>query len=253
MDQLTDELRRLDPPPPPSRVDLDAIVRRAHRHRARTRLLVAVAAAAVVAGAALPLVVDRHRDGGAAAQPTVTCVPTGETSGPRPGTEREAAAERLHFATATRLSMVLDGPLRQALPGAILLDAATCRPELTFRGAGERFDLGIVVVDAAGSGRVDVRVAREAAPAGRDCNAGTETTTCEWATLPDGTVTFRSRADHGGGVVWYDADVYRPDGVHVHLSADNVAFGGTGDPTRVIPPLDDAALLRLTRVESLTL
>ncbi|MET7420848.1 hypothetical protein [Dactylosporangium sp. NPDC005555] len=263
MDQLTDALRRLDPPPAPSGIDLDAVVRRAHRHRARTRLLTAVAAAAVAAVAAVPLVADRHQGNAPAGRAPAVCEPAAVPGGPKTGpssTEAEEAAGRLRLVTASQLTMALDGPLRQALPGATLLDAATCAPGFTFHAdearfaaGGQGFTAGIVTVDAAGAGRIDVRLEREAPPAARDCDAGTESTTCEWATEADGTVTFRSRAYHGDGIAWYDVDVYRPDGVHVHMSADNVALGGTGTRTRVIPPLDDAALLGLSRIERLTL
>ncbi|GAB3824361.1 hypothetical protein [Dactylosporangium cerinum] len=69
----------------------------------------------------------------------------------------------------------------------------------------------------------------------------------------DGTVVHRSRVDYGGGAVLLTVDTYRPDGVHVQVSAGNfLATGGPVTTTRPVPPLDEAALWALTQIEQLT-
>ncbi|MGI5177544.1 hypothetical protein ACQEVZ_14535 [Dactylosporangium sp. CA-152071] len=252
MDQLTDELRRLDPPHPPSRVDLDAVVRRARRHRTRTRLLVAVAAVVVVAAAAVPLVVDRDRDGGAAAQPPATCEPTGAATRPPASTEAEDAARRLQAVTEGMLTPALAEPLGRALPGATLQDAISCERGMAFHADGGRFVAAVVVADAAGVSRVDAEVSKEAEPAGTGCAAGS---TCERSVEADGTVVVRVTADLGGGAVRRTVDAYRRDGVHVRVSAANFETGADGavTTTRPEPPLDMTQLVGLSRAEHLTL
>lgn len=252
MDQLTDALRDLDPPAPPSAVDLDAVVRRAHRHQARTRTFMAATVAAVLAIAvAVPVAVDRHRD--AAGPPRAVCEPTGGASVATPDKDVEALARgRLRSTQVTTLTMALEGPLRQALPGATLLDASTCEPPFSFRANGHGFSVAVTVVDTAGVAHLYGWVAREAAPAGRECAGHDDVTTCLREEQQDGTVVYRARTDHGDGAVLLVLDAYRPDGVHVHLSLDNfVAAGDTLRLTRPAPPLDEVALTNLTRAEHL--
>ncbi|GAA3244650.1 hypothetical protein ACFO1B_37730 [Dactylosporangium siamense] len=256
MDQLTDALRELDPPLPPSSVDLDAVVRRAHRHRRRTRAFVT----AVVAALALALAVTVPLDGGGAgddsAAQLAACVPAvgGGASEPSADEVIAQARARLRTVEGSKLAMVFEGPLRQALPGATLLDAVTCTPGVWFRPEAGGFRARVHIVDAAGAAHLEAWVVRQPAPAGRACVRDVETATCVREDQPDGTVVYRSRVDYGGGAVLLTVDTYRPDGVHVRMSAGNfLATGGPVTTTRPVPPLDETALAALTQIERLTL
>jgi hypothetical protein len=251
VEQLTDALRHLDPPAPPSSVDLDAVVRRAHRHRLRSRVFLAGAAATVLAAlVAVPLTQARHRDG--AAQPPAACVPSGR-DWPAASTEAEHNAGRHAAVAAGRLTPALDPPLRQALPGATLLDAVNCEPGFSFRPDGAGFVARVVVVDGTGVAHFQAWVSREPAPDGPGC--GDPVTACIRETRADGTVVHRLRADRGSGAVLLAVEVYRPDGVHVRLAVDNFqAVPGVGvTVTRPGVPLDETALDALTQAEHLTL
>ena len=122
----------------------------------------------------------------------------------------------------------LAGPLRQALPGATLLDAVTCEQGFSVRrprrrraadSTPGRFTVGIVAVDGAGVGPPRGWVARAPAPAGRGCAGDDDGATCVREEQQDGTVVYRARVDHGGGAVLLMVDTYRPDGGHVQLEA----------------------------------
>ncbi len=78
MEQLTDALRDLDPPSPPSPpspVDIDAVVRRAHRHEARVRTFVVATIAAMLAIAAAVPLARAHHPG--TVTPPAACEPAG--------------------------------------------------------------------------------------------------------------------------------------------------------------------------------
>lgn len=217
-----------------------------------------MAVAAVAVAVAVPAA--RHRDGGAA-QPPVACEPSGVTR-PAASTEAEEAAGRLVAVQEGKLTPALAGPLRQALPGATLLDAFTCEQGFSFHAdlgvavrtdsTPGRFTVGIVAVDGAGVARLDGWVTRAPAPAGRGCAGADDGATCVREERQDGTVVYRARADRGGGAVLLTVDTYRPDGGHVHLEVRNfVAAGDAVTVTRPVPPLDEAALTALTLAEHL--
>ena len=202
MDQLTDALRDLDPPAPPSSVDLDAVVRRAHRHRLRTRAFVTATVAMVAALAiAVAVPLTNGRGGDSAASPHPVCTPAGGAAGSPTGTEEERVAAQIRILKGAPLTRALDGPLRQALPGATLLDAASCKPGFSFRAERAGFVTGIVVADGAGVAHVEARVSREPAPADRTCVRNEGATSCVREEQQDGTVVYRSRVDYGGGAV----------------------------------------------------
>jgi hypothetical protein len=248
VDQLTEALRDLDPPAPPSAVDLDAVVRRAHRHRRRTRAFVTAAVAVLALAVAVPLA--NGRGGDSAAPPPTVCEPV---TGGSADTEVEQARARLHTVLGSRLSMAFDGPLRQALPGATLLDAVTCAPGVWFRPEGEGFLARVDIVDRAGAAHLEAWVVRQPAPAERACVRNEPSITCVREEQQDGTVVYRSRIDYDGGAVLLMVDTFRPDGVHVRVSAGNfLAVAGPVTPTRPVPPLDEAALTGLTQIEGLT-
>ncbi|MEV4512026.1 hypothetical protein AB0K00_24045 [Dactylosporangium sp. NPDC049525] len=272
MDQLTDALRDLDPPAPPSSVDLDAVVRRAHRHRRRTRVLTAVTVAVAVAVTAMtvPLVTDRHRDrdqgqgpnrgqGSQSAMPRMGCVPLGRSAEP-PGTDAAQAAARLDARKAAELTAALDGPLRQALPGATLVDAASCEPGFAFRAHRSldgvvMFNAVVVVDDGAGSTQLTVQLNRRPLPPEHDCTGAGGVPTCVREVEEDGTIMYRASRAAGGGGLMLVVDRDRPDGVHVQVTLRNYYIPGSLVVTLTRPglPLDETALTALARIEGLTM
>ena len=261
MDLLTDQLRAAAADPPPSRIDLDALL--AGERRRRQRIAVGGVAAAVLALAvAVPLILGYPAPPGG---PVIAGVPAPGQSPPGPSPVAGAPQD----AEASRLTGIFAGWLRAALPAATLTDpnSPPGSPAPWFLGEAGNYKAGVQVVDAAGLGHVFALLIADLPPCttephcetGPDCpTPEVDGTYCELR--PDGTKVFVVSVDNAG-MISHQVSVYAPDGTIAQTSASNFGRTPSVDPTETAGGVtircsttepktcDDPPGLEITRLE----
>lgn len=231
MDLLTDQLRAAAADPPPSRIDIDALLA-GERHR-RQRIAVGGVAAAVLALAvAVPLILGYPGPPGGSslvgASPPVAASPSAGVSPPA-GAPQDAEA--------ARLTGIFAGWLRATLPAATRTDPnAPGSPAPWFLGEAGQYKAGVDAADAAGLGHIFAMVLADLPPCTTEpCETGPECpapeidgTYCELR--PDGTKVFVVSMDNAG-MINHQVAIYAPDGTLAQISASNFGLAPDVDPT----------------------
>jgi hypothetical protein len=226
MELLTEQLRAAAADPPPSRIDLEALV--AGERRRRHRITVGGAAAAVLALAvAVPLLLGYR-------EPPVTGIAVAASSS-SPTASQDPAE---------RLTEILAAKLHAMLPGAVLTDPWFVGPPGAHKAA-------VDVLDGAGKGHIFVAVL---AAQGQDCAGVEPGVRCE--VRPDGRTIVVAVRDTNGEIS-YEVQVSRGETV-VHLSSSNFEMDPSvdimrykeGPPppmlvTRPLPPLTADQLVEI--------
>ncbi|GAA2371283.1 hypothetical protein [Dactylosporangium salmoneum] len=178
MDPLTEHLRTLDPPAPPSAVDLDAVVARGLRRRALTRYggVAAAGLAAVLAGTTVAALPSRTAD-----QPRRVCaLPAEPTSSLEPPVPATPAAGSESAALAAALRPLLEA----AFPRTLVVQTGTCDEDWTFDApAAGGYAANLDLYDAEGMRWLSVRILRADLVSEAAC-----TGMCTRTVEPDGTV-----------------------------------------------------------------
>jgi hypothetical protein len=276
MDDLAVRMRAAAESPPPTRIDLDALI--AGELRRRRRLHVACGTAVAVAVTALMIAVptlvlsqgasDNTYLPGAPPAPTVTgssvggdsvplCAPlTISPDGPRPtqsyDTVRPRPTEPVEQAVP-RLTAAGRAALREVLPAGMTVEALEyqpdcAEPQFQYDPSGREYLFGARLIHRQSSVVVGIWVA----PTGADkihCPSSTNPDDCVRTEYPDGTIVLSEREPVRKGR--YQVVVYRPDGVAVLLIAENRGREDTTSGSE--PPLTVEQLVQIGRAPGLTL
>jgi hypothetical protein len=209
--------------PPPSTVDVDAIIVRQRRAGRLRRAGLAASVGAMTLAVALVLIA--LRPGG----------PSGQVGGPPSPTPSLSPREQ----EAARLTATLQQLLTQALPGAEFLapgpdDFAKTSPTepLVFVDEGDYFLAAAQIRDADGIGAIRVTVGKEDTLLRREGDCGSDpppqdmTIVCEVAPLADGSkLMTRNNSSKYTDYIFFGGEILRPDG-----NAVAVVIRNNGDP-----------------------
>jgi len=287
MDDLAAKMRAATDSPPPTRIDLDALIAGELRRRRTLRVAGAVAAVAVTALAiAVPALALSGRAPestylpGVAPAPNATGSPAGSVplcaplspspSGPQPplqsyDTVRPRPTEPVSQAVP-RLTEAVRAALREVLPAGMTVEAAEhqpdcAEPQFQYHPSYRSYDLFARVTDEQGSGSLVIRVL----PSG---GSGEKPVSCQPSSLgpiadqgdckqePDGTVVLTLIHDRMGGKGrQYQVYVVRPDGDTVVAIESNVLVERdlSEKLARPEPPLTVEQLVQIGRAPGLTL
>lgn len=276
MDDLAAKMRAATDSPPPTRIDLDALITGELRRRRTLRVAGGAAAVAVTALAiAVPTLVlsggapDSTYLPGASPAPIATgssagggsvplCAPlTISPDGPQPtqsyDTVRPRPTEPAEQAVP-RLTEAVRAALREVLPAGVTVEAAEhqpdcVEPQFQYNPSRREYILVARLTGERGSGDVYIRVL----PTGADgihCPFSDDPDDCARTQEPDGTIVLSDRVNPGRGGR-HQVAVYRPDGVTVWLIARGQGSGGTTSASE--PPLTVEQLVQIGRAPGLTL
>ncbi|MET8832340.1 hypothetical protein ABZV78_00260 [Micromonospora sp. NPDC004540] len=259
MDEIGSEMRAAVADPPPSRIDVDGLIRAEGRRRRQRAWVwsgtgVAAAVAAVVAGPALVA-------GGAA--PGSALGPTGlpstlpspdvslcagvspKPSGPQPplqsyGTVRTRPVEA-PAAGVVRLTGALREVLRIRLPADLRVESAQpgcTEPQFQYHPSYREYQAGGWLRQGRESGLFLLQIRPTARDEARpDCAHAGNPQDCTVVRHPDGTATVRSTQPAGPGRQQLTVLVLRPDGTSVFGITNNFRAGPDGSTITASAPL----------------
>ncbi|WP_432973965.1 hypothetical protein [Dactylosporangium sp. CA-233914] len=227
MDPLINDLRELDPPAPPPRLDLDAVVARGLRRRLRTRFAAAGAVVAVLAGTAgLGLALQRTPAAvTGVTSPPPECVPVVASPGPSASSAATTKQQLPTTEEAERLTTALRQALHSAMPDAETVTTGTCDPDWSMIPQTTAYVVLLDVYDAAGRQLLTVSVNEpvgQMSPGTPICgNDTTGRSTCVSSELADGTILRTIDTRLADGVVSRMSEAFRPDSPRVAVGLNN--------------------------------
>lgn len=244
MDDLARRMSAVTANPPPTHIDVAALIAGEQRRGRRLRLAAATAGAAVVVTATMGTVIllpgsGAERPGGTAMSPCAppspssTAMPVPSMAGgpPSPAPPEQGSWPTEPGAAAVgRLSIAIDEALTALVPEADVVAEPWCdRPQFQYLPDHRQYDLSVELTDGARRNFLSVIIGVTTTDAVKACPEGavnTEYTSCEVRRLPDGGTAVLQKATGLGPAdgTRYDATVYRADGTSVHIMTNNTWF-----------------------------
>lgn len=247
MDDLTYRMRAVTDAPPPTRIEIDALISGERRRGQVLRLAGATGGAAVAVAVTLWTVSAWPGPGGipadglgAAASPSFTlCAPLNPSPSGQPGPAKSdeavqgARAEPVPLVVG-RLSIAFDDALGTVLPGIEVTPTLRgCdRPQFQYSPRNREYSVDVRLSDNAGSGALFLTVSASDPNDPKQCQKGA---TCERRALPGGGVALLYTLSNVVGIAGstqYQVTVDRPDGTRVFVMSNNIDYKGNPDPKK---------------------
>ncbi|MGW5671665.1 hypothetical protein [Micromonospora sp. NPDC003776] len=273
MDEISNQLQAAVTDAPPSRIDVDHLIRsELRRRRHRSWVLSATGVAAVVAAAAITPTLF------AGAPAPLSVAPAGPTTGapsagvrlctgvsPKPSgpetpletydTVRPRPTEDTAAAVARLTGAFRDG-LRQWLPAGVRVESlqpGCAEPQFQFHPRYREYDVGAALLRGTERGLFSLTLRPsaqdEALP---DCSRWMKPGDCEIVHYQDGSVAAQSRMNAGPGKVQLALWLVRPDGTTVMLITNNFR-NEVVDRQMVSTKTADAPLLTMNQLAAVAL
>ncbi|NES26057.1 hypothetical protein GCE86_26505 [Micromonospora terminaliae] len=257
MDEIGNELRAVVADPPPTRIDVDGLIRaEGRRRRQRTWVWSGTGAAAAAAAVlAVPALVV----GGGTSRPAPAGLPSAfpapevslctgvspKPSGPQPplqsyGTVRVRPTET-PLDGVTRLTGALREALRDGLPAGVRIESlqpGCTEPQFQFHPSYREYEAGGRLRRGEDSGFLLLQIrptARDQTPP--SCEHAVNPQDCTVVRHPDGTATVRSTLPGEPGERQLTVLALRPDGTAVLGITNNFRSGPEGSTTTAPEPL----------------